>query len=178
MLCRYWSSNKEGYCEAYTCDKVRGDLEHLLVLCPALQECRVKMFNLWLRKTTQIPALHTLLRRIISAEPTVLVRFILDPVDHHEVLVLVQQYGRPLLQLVCYLTRTLAYNLHRKKLMLTGRWPGTGGKPPRTPGAKYDSEINTNCLSFVGSYIPVAQIIPPQTQSALVWVLVCGDAKC
>ena len=122
MLCRFWSSNTEGYCEANTCDRVPGDLEHLLVSCPALDDVREKLFNFWLKKSADIPALYNLLERVMATSSADMVRFILDPGSHPEVLVLVQQHGQSLLQHVLYLTRTLAYNLHKRKLILTGRW--------------------------------------------------------
>ena len=49
--------------------------------------------------------------------------FILDPtalpaMDH-----LITSYGIQVLDLVCHMTMTYAYGLHRKKLIITGRWP-------------------------------------------------------
>ena len=41
-LSRHWSGNIGGYCAMSTCDKVVGDLEHLLLACPALEETRVE----------------------------------------------------------------------------------------------------------------------------------------
>ena len=148
MLCRFWSSNTEGYCEAATCDRVQGDLEHLLVNCPALVDVRVKLFNLWLRKSADIPALYHLIERIMVASPADLVKFILDPGSHPEVLLLVQQHGQPLLQHVMYLTRTLAYNLHKRKLILTGRWLGN---KPRINMKKIDNYTNQSL--FVGHVV-------------------------
>jgi hypothetical protein len=151
MLCRFWSTNANGYCEVDTCVQVQGDLEHLLVSCPALHHDRVRVYNLWLLKTAGIPPLQDVLYRMISAPPQEQVKFILDPSAHHEVIALVQFYGQPLLQHVMYLTRTLAFNMHRKKLILTGRWPNCGSKnlkPEKTTcnNAKY----LTNTSNFAG----------------------------
>ena len=43
MLCRFWSSNRLGHCEAETCVGIEGDLEHLLITCPALHPTRVQL---------------------------------------------------------------------------------------------------------------------------------------
>ena len=39
-LCRFWSDNRQGYCLAETCDQLVGDLEHMLLHCPALHQAR------------------------------------------------------------------------------------------------------------------------------------------
>ena len=121
-LCRFWSSNKDGFCEADTCDQVHGDLEHLLVTCPALESDRKRIYNLWQLKSAYNPALNNLLNHVISASPQEQVKFILHPSAHPDLVVLLQVYGKPLLEHVMYLTRTFAYSMHRRKLILTGRW--------------------------------------------------------
>ena len=40
-----------------------------------------------------------------------------------EIICLYQTYGMPVLDIVYYMTRTYVYGLHRKKLILTGKWP-------------------------------------------------------
>ena len=61
MLCSHWSSNKLGFCEAETCVETEGDLEHLLVTCPALKPDRDRIHKLWLDKAARIPALKCLI---------------------------------------------------------------------------------------------------------------------
>ena len=121
-LCRFWSSNTAGFCEASTCDGVRGDLEHLLISCPALKLDRDRVYNLWLLKSRENSPLFALITSIMSASPTEQVKFILNPCANPEILKLVQTQGTPLLEHITYLTRTFAFNMHRKKLILTGRW--------------------------------------------------------
>ena len=79
-----------GYCEAATCVQVQGDLEHLLVSCPALQDDRERLQNMWLLKSEDLPPLHELLARVMTAKPEEQVKFILNPNANPEVVSLVQ----------------------------------------------------------------------------------------
>ena len=48
---RHWSTeNKDGFCTAQTCQKTLGTLEHLLVVCPAVETIRSKMKVVMLEK--------------------------------------------------------------------------------------------------------------------------------
>ena len=123
-MCKHWSNNRNGYCLADTCSQVVGNLEHILVLCPTLEAVRSRLRNMWLFKSLQLPALHCLLRRVLSAPPAVQVQFILDPCTTEEIVQMWEAYGQPLLEHVFYLCRAYAYYIHRQKLILLGRWPG------------------------------------------------------
>ena len=50
-LARFWSENRTGYCQAYACEEIVGDLPHLLLHCPALQPQRDSLY----RKGSCIP---------------------------------------------------------------------------------------------------------------------------
>ena len=60
-MCRFWSSNKKGFCLAPTCHEVPGDLEHLLTSCPALEHTRHQLHSLWCRKKGHLQPLHSLI---------------------------------------------------------------------------------------------------------------------
>ena len=122
-LCRFWTENKNGYCLATSCDQVVGDLQHLLLHCPALDIARNNMLEMWLQKAAQYPLLHTLVSQVIQGTDKLKMTFILDPtaipaIDH-----LITSYGIQVLDLVCHMAMTYVYVLHRKKLIITGRWP-------------------------------------------------------
>ena len=129
MMCRFWSVNRKGYCMAETCYQIQGDLEHLLVHCPALEELRDRLRRLFHQKTANIPPLHNLLLSILSSSAKEQVKFLLDSTANDELMKLVHQFGKPILDLVLYLTRTWAYYIHRQKMILIGRWPGNPTKP-------------------------------------------------
>lgn len=50
-------------------------------------------------------------------------KFILDPTSMPDIICLLQTYGKGVLDIVFYMSRTYAYGLHRKRLILIGKWP-------------------------------------------------------
>ena len=123
MMCSYWSKNRNGYCLAETCYQVQGDLEHLLVTCPALDHVRHRLHSLWCLKTRECPPLHSLILQILGSHASLQVKFILDATSCPELIHIVQIFGQPILELVMYLTRTWTFSIHRQKMILLGRWP-------------------------------------------------------
>ena len=128
-LCRHWSAtNKLGHCLASTCTEVVGDLEHILVVCPALEHVRERLRTMWLDRSSQSPGFHELIKMVFRSPPPVQVQFILDPTLFDGVNMLVEVYGIPVLLHIMYLTRTYAYYMHREKLIMLDRWPGDFGR--------------------------------------------------
>ena len=123
MMCRFWSTNRDGYCLSATCHQVEGDLEHLLIVCPALEHVRNRLHSLWLLKTVNFLPLHHLILRVLGSEPTVQAKFILDSTANPEVITLIQDFGQEVQNMVMYLTRTWAFSMHRHKMIMLGRWP-------------------------------------------------------
>ena len=122
-MCRFWSSNRSGFCLSDTCQNVKGDLVHLLSVCPALESTRHSLHSLWFSKTADCPPLHGLVLKILNSTPECQVRFILDPTACPELIKLIQMFGKEIQDRVLYLTRTWAFSIHRQKLKLLGRWP-------------------------------------------------------
>ena len=56
-----------------------GTLEHMLVVCPAIDEKRLLLFNFWSKQTKFNHHLQKLLQDMISLRINVLVQFLLDP---------------------------------------------------------------------------------------------------
>ena len=124
-LCKHWTpSNRNGFCLADTCTEVRGDLTHILVECPALNDVRNRLKNLWYERSAQLPALHHLISMVLSSPPPIQVQFLLDSSLFLAVTLLWEIHGQPLLDHVYYLTRTYAYYTHRERMIMLGRWPG------------------------------------------------------
>ena len=122
-LCRFWTTNKDGYCLLEGCNQVVGDLEHLLVHCPGLHTVRSNLEQMWLARTAFIPPLHVFVKKVLTSSAAVRMAFILDCVSVPEIVSLHQTHGMAVIQTVLYITRTYAYSIHRKKLILTGKWP-------------------------------------------------------
>ena len=125
MMCRFWTTNRGGFCLSSTClgQNVLGTLQHLLIVCPALEHTRCRLYTLWCLKTLYCPPLHNFILKIIGSSPEVQVKFILDSTAFPELIMLVQTYGQEMQDLVLYLTRTFAFSIHRDKQRLLGRWP-------------------------------------------------------
>ena len=122
-LARHWSSNKQGYCLAPTCTAVVGDLQHLLIQCPALNDVRERMWNMFLQTSVMYPALLTFLTQLDKSSPDSKLRYLLDPEAVPEVQDLWELYGQRAILHVHYMTRTYAYYLYRQKQILLGFWP-------------------------------------------------------
>ena len=157
QLCRFWSFNRSGNCVFPTCQDIPGDLEHLLVVCPALEPTRAGLRTMWQERTYQNPALFSLVTRILASSAEVQVQFILDPCVFPEIITLGQVFGQTLVDHVLYLTRTYAYYLHRRKLILTDKWPLQNPKkskkfPPQMTDTSHQANNNmSNYLLFTGS---------------------------
>ena len=122
-LARFWTDNGNGFCLAHTCDHVVGDLEHLLLHCPALQIARSNLEQMWLAKSASIPPLQSKIKHVLSSPPAQRMIFLLDPTSIPAIISLHQSYVAAVLDIVFFMTRTYAYALHRKKLILIGKWP-------------------------------------------------------
>ena len=121
-LTRHWSTNKQGLCLAETCRDTVGDLEHMLVLCPALAPVRARMWNLMFDKAMAFPPLYTFFLALEKSPPSTKLQFFLDPTAFQDILDTIQMCGQAVLELLCYLTRTYAYYLYREKQKLVGWW--------------------------------------------------------
>ena len=112
-LQRHWSDNCEGYCLAPSCNKIIGDLVHMMVNCPSISEIRNKMHNIWKQKSASCPPLLLFLENVWNAKPAVFLKFILEPSVFPEVARLCQLFGMKVYSVISYLTRTYAFYLDR-----------------------------------------------------------------
>ena len=152
-LSRFWSDNTKGHGQAPTCQLVVGDLEHLLLHCPALQNIRTDLYQMWLNRSAAVPQLQCVILRILQASPSEQMQFVMDPISIPDILSVTQEYGRPALELVFYMTRTFAFNIHRKKQILSGNWQFTnydcvsGTAVARSPTDLNNQQINPSYCS-------------------------------
>ena len=93
----------------------------ILVVCPALDEKRLLLFNFWSKQTMFNHHLQNLLQDMLSANINVLVQFLLDPSVEAKVISGCQLKDFTLEE-VFALTRTYCYGLHRRRLQLIGRF--------------------------------------------------------
>ena len=166
-LSRHWSSNKQGYCLLATCREAVGDLEHLLITCPGLEEVRMKMRYMMLTKTQKLVPLNTLVLNILLSPPKTQLQFFMEPLAFTEILELHRVYGQAVLSLVFYCVRTYVYYVYRHKQLLLGNWSGD-----MTLKTKHGVKI----LTFKNQREQPVQASLPDTNLFPVAVLTsCGD---
>ena len=150
-LCRFWSSNRHGYCLAPTCHQVEGDLEHLLLHCPALYLARSNLFHMWLMVSWSLPPLYELVKSVLASPVRTKMTFILDCTSVPEIITLYQTYGMIVHDIALYMTRTFAYGMHRKMQIVTGKWPYATNNP--------------DCFNTFHSHYYVAGISTTETET-------------
>ena len=66
-LRRHWSQNQAGTCELEPCYKqsITGSLEHLLLDCEGLRDCRAATSSLWETKLNNFPKVKAILIKYI-----------------------------------------------------------------------------------------------------------------
>lgn len=105
-----------------TCEKVIGDLEHLLLFCPALQPARNRLYSIWSLKLPYLGPLLEVFHGLFNNATKDFIAFVLNPSANSEIIRLSQVYGQWVLENAMYLTRTFVYNIHKEKLTLSGEW--------------------------------------------------------
>ena len=119
MLCRHWSSNKDGYCRAPSCSLEPGTLKHLLVTCPALDAVRERLYTMWLERTVMFPALHSVIRDVLCSDENCKTQFILEPLVFPQLSKCFQFYGKSFIDQLSYITRTFAFYIDREYKKVT-----------------------------------------------------------
>ena len=114
QLTRHWAKNSSGFCSLFPCREVgvTGDLEHMLLHCPAMQAKREASFNIMVEKSSSMPHLVSLLTSMENAE---MMKFLLEPLSMSKIVALCKT-DISTLDHVYYLARTYVYNLHLAKL--------------------------------------------------------------
>ena len=120
--CRHWSKdNKGGDCLLCPEANIPGTLEHMLVVCPALEEKRTILKNFWAQQSQDNAQLGYLLEDMLSSHAPALVQFLLDPSVVPQVIAGCQKELYSIDE-IFRLTRTYCYGLHRRRLQLNGRF--------------------------------------------------------
>ena len=121
-LCRHWSMNSHGYCQAPSCKEANEveTLSHILLRCPSYELPRKKIVDLWL--STNLHCIFKLVSDVLLGPPEVLLNFILDASTHPTVISLHQTYGDQVFSIVFHLTRTWCFYMHRERAKLLGQW--------------------------------------------------------
>ena len=124
-LCRFWSSNSNGYCLQDTCLPLNivEDLTHLLVHCPALNETRRRLSSFSYTLLSDMPLLGPILDAYLfnSDNDDLTVQFLVDCSVLPLVISCRQLLGNAVLEKLFKLTRTWCYSLHKSRCKGLGR---------------------------------------------------------
>jgi hypothetical protein len=119
-LSRHWTNNKDGYCLSPTCSNELETVEHILIHCRAYNECKSRLYSLWLSSSNSV--VHNLVLGALSQETNYLLQFIIDCSVLPHVINAVQDHGTVILDELFYLTRTWCFSVHRHRMKMLGRW--------------------------------------------------------
>ena len=100
-----------------------GNLEHLLLHCPALQSTRLRMMQLSLSVTSMYPPVADiliLLHNSCTYDKRLAMQLILDCSAMPAVISLTQSHGPDVLHHLFYVSRNWCYSVHRKRMDLLG----------------------------------------------------------
>ena len=141
-MARHWSGDLNGYCKSDTCVEVVGDLEHLLLHCPALSSVRTRLWDMFFEQSVQYPALFIFLQKLEKSPPQSKLQFILDPTAFNEIFEIGNLFGMRAINHIYYLTRTYAYNIYRKKQILIGYWTSDNNHRKKQPTLRQVNNSN------------------------------------
>ncbi len=89
----------------HCCFKSPGDLQHLLLQCPALAPARARAERCWAALLAARPHLHPVLTQYSLGPPEDLVAFLLDPSSCPPVITMARVHGESVYQDCHYLYR-------------------------------------------------------------------------
>ena len=110
------------YCQLHPEDKVVGDLDHHLALCPVLDDRREVLFVYWDFLVSSNTPCKNIIASVRASSTEVFMQFILDCSVHPEVISAVQEHGDVIHELLFKATRTFCYSMYREHLKRLERW--------------------------------------------------------
>ena len=124
QLCRHWSANKKGFCQAPSCIGLElvEDLQHILLKCASLEPTRQKMLSFTSSYSQPFEILQPILSIIYLRKQSSFCQFLIDCSVLPAVITATQQYGPDTLHHLFRITRTWCYCLHKARLKILGRW--------------------------------------------------------
>ena len=120
QLTRHWTSNVSGICLLPLCTGCDiGSLEHILVVCPALQKTRNRMMKLMYEVANENQYLYHIISWVLSdPNRNTLVQFLLDCSSMPIVINICQSYGYHIQGRLFYISRNWCYSIHRSRMTI------------------------------------------------------------
>ena len=123
-LCRFWSSNKAGYCLLEPCNsqKILEGRKHVLLHCFSFSDNRRRLVNMVSSIVAHMPALSPIFDKYLYQDNDDLtMQFLLDCSSLPLVIAARQFHGDIVYRLLFKFTRTWCQSIHRSRLKLLGR---------------------------------------------------------
>ena len=121
QLSRHWTTNRSGFCTLPNCTmNTSGSLEHLLLLCPALEVARNRMKKLCNEKSDKNPLIKDIVNSALANSAETLMQFLLDCTVMPAVITLKQTYGNQHVDKLLHLSRNWCYAMHRDRMTQLG----------------------------------------------------------
>ena len=124
-LCRFWSSNVDGFCLQKSCQdsKIIEDSSHILLHCSALNGQRRRLYHFSYTMLQDMPLLGPILSTYLfeNDDDDILMQFLLDCSVLPLVIAAKQAFGNVIIEKLFKLTRTWCFSLHKSRLELLGR---------------------------------------------------------
>ena len=120
QLVRHFS-DKDGSCTLCSNASASGNIEHLLVHCPALTHTRSHLLNN-LEVNANISDTTKLLIKSHFGNEETIVQLILDPSVLPQIIMAKQTKGPNIIDEIFKFSRSWCYSIHKTRLKLQGRW--------------------------------------------------------
>ena len=123
-LCRFWSSNKDGYCLFEPCNsmKILEGRKHVLIHCYSYCDNRRRLMDMTFNLVAHMPALSPIFSEYLyNDDDDLTMQFLLDCSTLPLVIAARQFYGDIIHRTLFKFTRTWCQSIHRSRLNLLGR---------------------------------------------------------
>ena len=120
QLLRHFSDN-DGSCTLCKGDMFTGNIEHLLMSCPALFDIRKQLIEKMNKNKNISNHTKSLLMSHFQDQKDI-IQLILDASVLPDVIQIKQIYGSQILNEIFNFSRNWCYTIHRERLKLQGRW--------------------------------------------------------
>ena len=120
-LLKHFDKNISGQCSLCICP-CEGSVEHLLISCPTLSQCRQQQFEMLNDSDKFSDTARTIIT--VASTNTVgnFVQLLLDCSALPEVIIACQKESKQVAEDIFKFSRTFCFNIHMKRMKLIGRW--------------------------------------------------------
>ena len=119
-LLKHFDKNHTGQCSLCTWE-CEGSIEHLLVSCPALMQCRQQQFRMLEQENFSEKAKSIILSALNKSVPH-FIQLLLDCSALPEVISAVQSEGKQVIESIFKFSRTYCFNVHMNRMKIIGRF--------------------------------------------------------